>query len=64
MRNEVTYSNNWNRVKGFTFEEAEAKKKKVDEANKVDSPDSKWEPAEIVQDFSRIEGYKVVARKK
>lgn len=62
MKNEATYSNNWERLKGFTLEEARAKKRKVDEANNANQPDSKWEPAEIVQDLSRIDGYKVVAR--
>lgn len=54
------FSKRWDKNNGFTMKEALLKKQSVDEAHKVGSANSKWNPAEIVPDTSRKSGYKVV----
>ena len=44
--------------------EAMEKKAKVDEAHGVGTPESRWNPAEIVPDTSKKDGFKVVIRTK
>ena len=54
-----TFSKHWDKKHGFTQREAEEKKAKVDEAHGVFGPDPKWEPAQIVPDPDKVDGYKV-----
>ncbi len=54
------FSKHWDNLHGFTMQEAHQKKAKVDEAHGVGSPNSKWNPAQIVKDNNREDGYKVV----
>lgn len=58
------YSNHWDNEHGYTMEEALLKKAKVDDAHDVSNPNSRWEPAEIVPDQSRHDGYKVIIKTK
>ena len=58
------FTKHWDRIHGFTREEAVEKKAKVDDAHGVWKPDAKWEPSQIVEDFERKDGYKVAIRKK
>lgn len=54
----------WDNVNGYTMREAMEKKAKVDEAHGVGTPESRWNPAEIVPDTSKKDGFKVVIRTK
>ncbi len=45
------------RDEGYTLEEAMQKKAKVDEAHGVGTPESKWNPAEILPDTTRKKGF-------
>ena len=56
------FTKRWDKINGFTMDEAIEKKKAVDEANSVGSSKSKWNPAEIVPDTGKRAGYKVVAK--
>lgn len=58
------FTKRWDDVSGFTMQEAQDKKAKVDESHKVGTPESKWLPAEIVPDTSKKEGFKVVMKTK
>ena len=58
------FTKHWDDVNGYTMREAMEKKAKVDEAHGVGTPNSKWNPAEIVPDTSRKDGFKVVIRTK
>lgn len=53
------FTKHWDKRYGFTFEEAEKKKQGVDDAYKVKSANSKWQPARIIPDPSRECGYMV-----
>ncbi len=55
------FTKRWDKNKGFTEMEAEFQKMKVDEAHGVSLPESKWNPAKIVPDATKIKGgYKVI----
>lgn len=43
------FTKRWSRT-GFTYGEAVRKKAQVDEAHGVGTPNSKWDPADIVSD--------------
>lgn len=55
-----TFSNNWSKEHGYTYEEAELKKAKVDEAHGVGLPHSKWKESKIEPDPTKKDGYRVV----
>ena len=44
---------------GFTQQEAEEKKRNVDEAYGVNSPNAKWHPAQIVPDTRKKDDFMV-----
>lgn len=44
-----TFSKNWDEV-GYTKEEAEARKSKIDEAHGVGTPNTKWAESKIEAD--------------
>lgn len=50
----------WDSVNGFTLKEAQKRKAKIDEKYGVDTPDSKWQPAKVVLDLDKRNGYKIV----
>lgn len=54
-----TFTKRWDPEHGFNNIEAAKKKAAVDEAYGVNSPDSKWKPAEIVPDPNKKDGYMV-----
>lgn len=54
-----TFSKHWDKEHGFTWKEAEEKKRKVDEAHGVHNPNAKWYPAQIVPDPEKKDGYMV-----
>ena len=56
------FTNRWEKV-GFTQQEAEEKKAKVDDGYGVNSPESEWKPAVVVPDPEKG-GYKVVIQRK
>jgi hypothetical protein len=59
-----TFSKRWDNNHGFTLREAQEKKYIVDESYGVGTPLSKWNPAEIIPDTSKKDGYMVVIRTK
>lgn len=59
-----TFSKHWDNIHGFTREEAEQKRDAVNKAHGVNQPNSKWNPAEIVSDHSRKDGFMVVINTK
>lgn len=54
------FTKRWDKVNGFNEAEAMMRKKKIDEAHEVNSLNSKWNPAEIVPDQNKKNGYKIV----
>ena len=58
------FSKHWDDVHGFTYKEAEEKKRKVDEAHGVGSLTSKWKESVIEHDPNRKDGYRVVIETK
>ena len=58
------FCKHFDNLHGFTMEEARQKKAKVDEAHGVGSPNSKWNPAQIIKDTNRKDDYKVVISSK
>lgn len=58
------FTKDWDKTHGFTKQEALEKKAKVNEAHGVGSPNSKWNPAEIVPDANKQDGFKVVIQAK
>lgn len=59
MTNTDYFSKRWDSQHGFTQQEAEEKKRNVDEAYGVNSPNAKWHPAQIVPDTSKKDGFMV-----
>ena len=59
-----TYSNHWDKKHGFTRLEAVEKKFKLDSEHEINSPNSRWLPAEILPDDSRDDGFMLVCRTK
>ena len=64
MSSVSVFRKNWDEVHGYTIEEAYTKKAKVDDAHGVGTPESKWNPAEILVDTTRKDGFMVVIRTK
>lgn len=56
------FTKRWDPINGYTQEEAEVKKAKVDDAYGVNKPGAKWHPAEIVSDSDKKTGFKVIIR--
>lgn len=59
-----TFTKRWDNEHGFTMAEAEEKKRKVDDAHGVDTPNAKWHPAQIVPDPKKKDGYMVTIEAK
>lgn len=59
MANTDYFTKRWDNVHGFTQQEAEEKKRGVDEAYGANSPNAKWNPARIVPDPAKKDGYMV-----
>lgn len=59
------FTKHWDSENGFTYEEALQKKKAVDEAHGVGiNPSSCWQPAQVVLDPIKNNGYKVIISSK
>lgn len=58
------FSKHWDKEHGFTYAEAQEKKRKVDEAHGVGTPESKWKESVIEPDPERKDGYRVVIETK
>ena len=54
------YSKRWDKEHGFTYAEAQDKKRKVDDGHGVGTPNSKWKESVIEPDPERKDGYRVV----
>lgn len=59
MANTDRFSKRWDREHGFTQQEAEEKKCKVEAEYGVNSPNAKWNPAQIVPDPEKKDGFMV-----
>ena len=59
-----TFSKHWDDVHGFTYAEAQDKKRKLDEAHGVGTSTSKWKESVIEPDPNRKDGYRVVIETK
>ena len=57
------FTKRWDNVNGYTWEEAEEKKRKVDESYGVDNPNAKWHPAQIEPDPDKKSGYRVTIKR-
>lgn len=57
------FTKRWDPINGFTQEEAEAKKAKVDDAYGVNRPDAKWHPAKIEPDPDKKTGFMVTIKR-
>lgn len=62
--NKDIFSNHWDNKHGFTKEEAESRKRGIDEQYGVHNPDSKWNPAVVEPDPERLDGYRIVIERK
>lgn len=54
------FAKNWDSVNGFTLKEAQKRKDQVNKEYGVDTPNSKWQPAKVVLDLDKRNGYKIV----
>lgn len=59
MANTDYFSKRWDKEHGFTQQEAEEKKRKVNDSYGVNSPNAKWHPAQIVPDPNKKDGFMV-----
>ncbi len=57
------FTKRWDPVNGFTMEEAQSKKDKVDDAYGVYNKDPNWHPAEIESDPNKKSGYMVTIKR-
>ena len=62
--NTDTFTKHWDPKHGFTQKEAEEKKAKVDDSYGVNNPNAKWNPARIVSDPDKIDGFMVTITQK
>lgn len=58
------FTKRWDKDHGFTYEEALDKVAVVNEAHGVGTAKSRWNPAQIVRDPHKKDGYKVIIRTK
>lgn len=58
------FSNHWDSKHGFSYEEAQKRKRGIDEEYGVGTPTSKWNPAVVEPDPERMDGYRVVIERK